>query len=314
MRARKAILLTVGVGLLVGAAPAQEARPPKLSPEQWVRLLGSDSYQQREEATRRLLDLDAALPALEEARGSPDAEIRGRAHLILKALRHRVQKRAVTELLSDVQPGQVEAVIARLANGPAVDDKGWHQLLSLARHLTTRASRIRGAEFRILSPDASQRKVVHHCPPSGCVGQCIVVPRLDHDVASVNHCVLVCAGPAQHIRRVSYSVVIVNGDVPGFTSIRSSLVICRGNIGDITTMDDSILLARGGLGKILCAEDSLFQARTLGRFISSRNNVFLNHKDFLATFAEEDRFFQGGPGSAAADAKAKAGRPASAGR
>jgi hypothetical protein len=64
------------------AAPAERERLRGL-----VRRLGSDAYDEREEASRALLEAgDAAEPFLREAAGSDDAEVRIRARAILNRL------------------------------------------------------------------------------------------------------------------------------------------------------------------------------------------------------------------------------------
>ncbi|GIW70977.1 MAG: hypothetical protein KatS3mg102_0519 [Planctomycetota bacterium] len=65
-----------------GAAPA----PEPAAIQALIAELGADAYEQREEATRRLLELGpAAHPWLREALSHPDAEVRYRARYILRA-------------------------------------------------------------------------------------------------------------------------------------------------------------------------------------------------------------------------------------
>jgi hypothetical protein len=291
-------LLLVGSLFVAGWAAAQDRRPPKQprNPAQLVKLLGSNSYHEREEAMRRLMDMDEAVAPLEAARSSPDAEIRARAHLILSTLRQRTQTRAAGELLHKIEPGHIEEIIAHLSTKNGGDsDEHWQALFQLVAQVTSRASRIRGAEFRVLANDPAKLELVRTCTLEGCWQKRVLLAGLNQAGASLGHCLLVSAGPVKHLRRVSCSVLVINGDLAGCTNLRTSVILCRGNVGPLTTVDDSIVLATGRIEKVMCAEDSLFQARDLGRFTSSGKNVFLNHKDVAAVFSGEDRFLQARP-------------------
>jgi len=298
MSARQSLLLIIGAGLLGGVAPGQDAPPhtqPR-NPGEWIRLLGSDSYRDREEATRRLMEINEASLALEQARRSGDAEVRARARLILGVIRDRVQAQAADELLQQVQAGQVEELITSLAGANGAEaDKTWSEVVRVVGVLATRAARIRGAEFHVMGKDPRGRELARSCPPEGGWQKRFVVSGLGHEVSSLGHCLLVSSGPVKHINRINCSVLLVHGDISSITSLRTSLVVCRGNIGDITSVDDSIVLATGRIGKVVCAEESLFQASKLAEFISSRNNIFLNSKVAVATPAVDDRFLEARP-------------------
>ena len=78
-------LLIVGpaaLGLLAGLSAAEPARakPDPVAVERLVRQLGSESYAEREAASRQLRSLGrAVLPALEKATDNADPEVRTRA-------------------------------------------------------------------------------------------------------------------------------------------------------------------------------------------------------------------------------------------
>src|SRR5262249_5464859 len=74
--------------LLALAIRAQAAAPPTPSQERidrLIRQLGSDSFQEREAATRALARMGrAAVPALRRAARSPDLEVRARAGRLVR--------------------------------------------------------------------------------------------------------------------------------------------------------------------------------------------------------------------------------------
>src|SRR5262245_6980946 len=99
-------LLVLAVGVFAVLATGFGAAPPtgslaefsRLSPEKQreridnlIRQLGSDDYQIRETATRHLLSLDAAAPALRRALNATDAEVTRRAKSILTVFARRRQ-------------------------------------------------------------------------------------------------------------------------------------------------------------------------------------------------------------------------------
>jgi hypothetical protein len=289
----------VVAAVLLGALTAggeDGGRPARArTPEEWVQRLGSDSYREREEATRRLLDMEEAYGPLEKARRSPDAEVRRRADLILGTLRDRVEAHAAGQLLSEVRPGRLEQLIARAVKerGPA-GRKAWDEVVGLARTLTARAARLRRAQFRTLPQDPAGLALVRECPAAGLWGKRVAVAGLGHDINVLSNCLLVSAGPVKQVSRVTNSILLIDGDFAGSSLVHGSLIVCRGKVGAVACVEGSAFLVRGRLGPVVSAEDSLFQARELGHFTSSRNNVFLNHKEVAATFPEEDRFLQAG--------------------
>jgi hypothetical protein len=65
-----------------------------------VKQLGSDRFEEREEASRRLEEIGgAALPALEKAAGSEDAEIRGRAARLATLVQSRIEAREARRVI-----------------------------------------------------------------------------------------------------------------------------------------------------------------------------------------------------------------------
>jgi hypothetical protein len=85
-------LLAALLVLLLGQATAEEPAGPKAQEiERLVKQLGSEKFQERDEAGRRLEEIGGpAVPALERAAGSEDAEVRRRASDLAKLLKTRI--------------------------------------------------------------------------------------------------------------------------------------------------------------------------------------------------------------------------------
>jgi hypothetical protein len=87
--------------LLLGQATAEEPAGPKAQEiERLVKQLGSEKFQEREAAGRRLVQIgEAALPALRRAGVSGDAEVRRRASQLVKVLQSRIGAREARTIL-----------------------------------------------------------------------------------------------------------------------------------------------------------------------------------------------------------------------
>ncbi len=102
--------------------------------EKLVRQLGNDSYEEREQATERLIVLGrAAVPLLRQAASDPDPEIRSRAARCL----HEIEKgpgagavAAVLRSLARLEPPGAVAALLRYA--PAADDESLSDELRVA--------------------------------------------------------------------------------------------------------------------------------------------------------------------------------------
>lgn len=85
--------IAAAVLVLAGAfqAPAQEPTDPAAEVALWIERLGSSSFEEREEAERRLTDLgNAAVEALQRAAQGDDPETQWRALRVLRAIRWRI--------------------------------------------------------------------------------------------------------------------------------------------------------------------------------------------------------------------------------
>ena len=90
---RRATILILGCAFLLPASaveqPPRAADPARI--EKLIAQLGSDSFEEREEAEKQLDALgEDALPALQKATENADAEIRSRAERLIQALHNRL--------------------------------------------------------------------------------------------------------------------------------------------------------------------------------------------------------------------------------
>jgi hypothetical protein len=99
-----------------------------------IRDLGSDRFEVREAATKKLREMDEAFSALNKARKSPDSEVRRRAAEILLALEHRRALRGLARAKVLSQTGRIVEAVDRIAAGGKWDPKGdaWDSLTRFA--------------------------------------------------------------------------------------------------------------------------------------------------------------------------------------
>lgn len=98
-----------------------------------IHQLGSDSAALRDGATRQLMKLDEAAPALRLALRSPDAEVRRRVRSILEALSRRYADRQLSRARADARAGRAGLLAERLARSEAEPDgpRSWQPVMDL---------------------------------------------------------------------------------------------------------------------------------------------------------------------------------------
>jgi hypothetical protein len=98
---------------LVLAAFAEAAALDSGSPDALVRQLGSKSFSERAAASKALEELgEAALPALQKAADSADAEVRRQAALLVETIENRLADRARAMIKALVGRGRAEESLA----------------------------------------------------------------------------------------------------------------------------------------------------------------------------------------------------------
>jgi hypothetical protein len=127
---------------LLGAFAA--APPPGRSSATLIEQLGSDRFEERERATRQLMELATVPPELRSAMKSSDAEVRRRAARIIAAIEKRIAQMMLREATALAKDGEIDQAIERAVRWAEQDrsaegPKGLH---GLVKHLVAKQGRL----------------------------------------------------------------------------------------------------------------------------------------------------------------------------
>ena len=265
------LLLASGVlvgGGVVSAEPPATAPPPRPAAqhiEELVRLLGSEDFAEREQATRALcaLDLNGLPPELYLATKSPDPEVRKRAETVITALRRRAERQALGPPAVFAKSGRVDLLVASAAawHVPVEDDRVWQTVLDVASDLDRRAKfcwaltgrrpAVPTASFWLvcLKPQFVRSGVTFDVPakndvdpwwPGGVVAPAVTAAQ------NLNRTLILSRGPVRPARAIAESVVLANGNVSS-NGLNVSVVVCDGNVDVVGRAYRSIVIARGDI-------------------------------------------------------------------
>jgi hypothetical protein len=112
-----ALCLALSLAVTVSAADA-------LTVNELIRRLGSEDFQEREKATKLLLERPEALPELRKALDSDDPEVRRRASDLVDRIGQRQAKRGLTKASSLARVGKVDQAIERVVRWAESDPEG----------------------------------------------------------------------------------------------------------------------------------------------------------------------------------------------
>jgi hypothetical protein len=299
MTRRKAFLFAPAFVVLVCAAVQAQApaAPPdkKHDIDRLIQQLGSDDFEVREEATRKLADRDDALPKLREAMKSGDREVQLRAERLAARIARRLENRRLPELVAGVNKVGLDRFIDQMATRKDFATSArWELAYQLARAAVMRASKVGGKEFSLPELDLSTMTTLTECPPSGPTKAKVLLANGDRgDGEAVEGCLLISSGPlAEQLVAVDGSVLFVNGDVKGCGSVNESVIFCNGEIGYINEVRNSIVIATGGFAGSTGAKGCFFQVQSVGGHTSSRDNVYVNLKEVAAKTSAGNQFVQ----------------------
>jgi hypothetical protein len=277
------VLLTLAA-FLSGAcrAPAQapaatkDAPAPREEIDKLIEQLGSDRFEAREEASRKLLALgEASLPALEKARRAADAEVRRRADRLAAVIGRLRQERLVRRLVADVNKGGIDQFIDHMVMRPGLaTEQRWRQAEVLARAITLRASELAGRPFP--APRTRSRSLLQGRDGNG---------------TSMRDCLCVCQGSIQYVTGLTNVILFINGDMKGCISVDNCVILCNGSIDRVASARNSVLVATGDFASPTDADNTFFQVKTLGEHARSHDNVYLNHWAVLATVSRNNNQF-----------------------
>jgi hypothetical protein len=279
---RCCFLLSLVVLITPLAIHADDKPKPAIDPKvlrQLVNQLGSDDFETRENASKRLLELDeTALPALKDGAKSTDAEVRQKAEELAATITARVEERAIQKMFAEIDRGGLERFIDRMAKDKDfATEEHWQQVRTIAMAIEKRATEIADRPFRVVKLDVAKMETLRVMPEKAANMARIV---LNNDTGNVKeglfNCILVSNGPVGRLEKLNNCIVIVNGDIEGCTVMRNCVVLCRGNIGRTRQIDTSVVLATGNVTSADTIHASLIEVGSVGRCVKSINNVYLN--------------------------------------
>ena len=271
------------LSLVVLTAPLSLRADDKKTPDaaairQLVGQLGSDDFDTRENAAKRLLELDeAALPALKDGAKSTDAEVRQKAEAIAAVIAAHVEERAIQRMFVEIDRAGLAKFIDRLANDKDfASDEHWQLVRTLAAAAERRAAEVADRPFRVVKLDVAKLPTLRAMPETTANTARIVLNNDTSNVTGLYNCVLVSNGSVGRLGTLNNCVVIVNGDIEGVTVMRNCVVLCRGSIGRTRQIDTCVVLAAGNVTSADTINASLIDVGSVGRCVKSFNNVYLN--------------------------------------
>jgi hypothetical protein len=237
-----------------GSAQEPSAREREI--DELIARLGNESFEVREEATRRLKEREEAAPMLRRALRSADAEVARRVAEILESFARRQQDRARAKVADLAKGGAVDRAVEQFVRRAEWDDESpcWRALADLAGKLDDRerqtygkASRRADERFRsvdISDIDRLRIKFIHRGRAAPRLWERRVVLREEEIEASVvGDALFAVSGNVKIQPLVNHSTIFSSGSVDLF-GVVNSLVVCD---GDFTARDivNSLIIARG---------------------------------------------------------------------
>jgi hypothetical protein len=291
MTFRLAIPLAFLPALVLAQAQAPE------SVEALVKKLASGKFEERQAATKSLLDRPEAAPALRDALRSPDAETRKRAAEILDYF-------PVRELKIAVKEGRVERAIELITGWPAGkhEEDSWDAVRELTKIIMERHEKKGGEKFKV-----AVDRWKNSTPPV------VTAKRITNATkAKFDHCYFLRAGELDLDRRQikpgqlnnpfgeGYHFIVAAGSVRmlGAGGMGSQLIFAGGGIelgggpdvhssifvsgGDITLnceMANCVVIARGKVTHAgLCEANRIISGRSVTRTSTDPKNLIVENE------------------------------------
>jgi hypothetical protein len=246
---RSALLLSVPcLGLLLSSpGPGGEPEKPP-SVDSLVRLLGSEDFQTREEASRQLRDRDDAVPALRAALDSPDPEVSHRADDLLQALEHRYAQRALRRGAALLEEGTVDEGVERLVRWRQADADGlgetavlrlFGKLLELETKQFQRNRLPALNRYAPYRPGGEDFRRAEELPWKNLYG--IILSSGHVHASKAEPRLLLACGPCE-IEIVHCGVIVCDGDYTG-RELDGCLLIANGDVNCAKGAGNTILAA-----------------------------------------------------------------------
>jgi hypothetical protein len=288
-----------------------------VSDEEIARLieqLGGKDFKAREAATRRLRELDEALPALRRALQAPvNEEMRRRAESALAVIESRQAEKFIRQAVERVNEVGLDLFIDRmvLQKGPATEAR-WKATVELARALARRAKGFGTLLPKALERDFLKLPTVTAVERQNAFAARVLIDGTRDRLNAVHQCLVVSSGPLEQLNSTDGSVLFVNGDIDSLNSTTNCVIICNGTIrrlnftkgcviycnGVIEGMngtEDNAVFVRGELRRLNFTRNNVIEAKQLGSGTVSEGNTYLNRTEVQATSSKGDRFLTADP-------------------
>jgi hypothetical protein len=253
--------------IFVSVGLADDIPPPRPVPiAALVGQLGSDSFAERETATRRLaaLDLDIVPKELSQALKSDEPEVRKRAAVVVEVIRNRSVERVIGPGRAFARRGDVSLFVAATAkwNLPADNPRVWDAPFEVVTELMNRARtggwnppastpwRDRTSYFKNRVPE-TVLTAGRYAPSIKLVAgrkttqypQVVVASEYDGPTVSWS---IVTSRKVTVKENISSSALYCNEDLKPVTGILNALVVCDGDV-QARNVYDAIVIARGNI-------------------------------------------------------------------
>jgi hypothetical protein len=251
-------------------------RPPSVAA--LVDRLGSDSFTEREEATRQLsaLELLEVPPEVSRALESVDPEVRRRAASVVAAIKNRIVQRSIAPVRDFARRGEVSRVVAATAKWEqlAADAPVWDAPFDVLQQIRLRAKEI---DRTVIGPEGSADlraylatskpeliRTAGRYPSNGkaapdrstggqrrCVmaADCEFPDRLENSIC-------VARGDVTVARSMKFSVVLANGSVVMNSDAAFSLVVSDGDVEVRGGLYHCVVISRGTIQLSSAVRDS----------------------------------------------------------
>jgi hypothetical protein len=266
---------------------AEDHRADQSDLKELIAQLGSERFEVREAATRRLRAREDASAALQEAVKSGDAEVARRAREILDWFARRQKEQAFAALVDATKRGAVAEAVERLARRAQWDDESlcWQTLADLAAKLaeielqTVGKPTLTGvytADDGWLHDVQRQMRFKSAAGTRTAIGlwQKRLVLRAEEITEGqlVDHALFAIAGNVR-LRHLSNSVVYANGSIDMAASMHRSVIVCDGEVSANQVVSNSLIIARG---KVNCNNSLVRRSH-----IISGAEVVVRHPEWL---------------------------------
>jgi hypothetical protein len=282
MTCRSGSLGLLLAALLAAGAPAGQSGAPagaakKASDEeinQLITQLGSADFKNRDRATRRLKQVDAALPALRRALSSPDAEVRQRAGQVLAVLEARQAEAFIREAVARVNDEGLDLFIDRMVLEKAyASAPRWKAAVELTRALARRATRVGATVPNVVNQDLLGLPLVTAWDAQGRPAR-VLAKGSEGTLGAVHGCLVFSSGPLAQLNSTAGSILFVNGDIQGLNSTTDSVIVCNGTIKSFNYTKNCLIFCNGVVESMNCTEgNAVFVRGELRRLNYTKNNV-----------------------------------------